>query len=744
MYRDHPPQPQTHTVLNSTTIYLKVENIKKDRTYSCQCTSPVRDSCGLDLKAGYPPDHPKNISCGYMVMNDESGVLFCAWNKSRETHFRDSSVVWVRTIPRNHIGDAEIHNVLCKKTHELSVNFTVSRSVHLITVWIKSTNPLGSAVSSNISYNLSDIVMPSTPVLGPPKCSSRECIIKVNQTVRTQHMEIQYRSGKQTWTSYPHQSMQLSAVQYPSVSSLEPYRLYHFRVRSKFETGLWSQWSSEISSWTEEEAPSKELDVWYAESGSKSLTVYWKEANMSISRGRILGYKVRVHSSGLDSVIDVGRDVRNYTVQVCAGCEVTLWARNSKGLSPPATITAHHTKDTLAQYVDISVGNHSVAISWRKPEAALLPAGYVVEWYPVGLKMEELRWMRLSRDQTHAVLTDIKQFECYEGVLYGYYDNRTVTRTTFTGVAILESVPEVSPIVEEKVEGLRVEVMWRELPRAQWRGCITNYTIYVEKDRGNLSQSSVAASKRSHVMELSPAVYSLWMTASTARGEGPPCQKIKVYIQEETYLPLLLVSTAVFLLLLLLLCLYQCTSLKKLWACFQCLMLDVVPDPANSKWAKECTQEEGQINLRLQLSNPSIAGDEEEPILVDVEEVPKQNCDISRPTNVFSEVPPQIGLSPTTDGPTQLYPLSTYIKSFSQDSDSSDHTQTSMDTNTTVGYISSHGMGYMEEEEEEEDEDEMMGFLPSQNIFIDTLIFGGKLTLDAVKIEFSGDFFQDS
>lgn len=24
---------------------------------------------------------------------------------------------------------------------------------------------------------------------------------------------------------------------------------------------------------------------------------------------------------------------------------------------------------------------------------------------------------------------------------------------------------------------------------------------------------------------------------------------------------------------------------------FQCLMLDVVPDPANSKWAKECTQE---------------------------------------------------------------------------------------------------------------------------------------------------------
>lgn len=29
----------------------------------------------------------------------------------------------------------------------------------------------------------------------------------------------------------------------------------------------------------------------------------------------------------------------------------------------------------------------------------------------------------------------------------------------------------------------------------------------------------------------------------------------------------------------------------RVWMLFQCLMLDDVPDPANSKWAKECTQE---------------------------------------------------------------------------------------------------------------------------------------------------------
>lgn len=44
--------------------------------------------------------------------------------------------------------------------------------------------------------------MPSTPVLGKPECYSRKCIMKVEQSVRTQHLEVQYRAEKQTWTTY--------------------------------------------------------------------------------------------------------------------------------------------------------------------------------------------------------------------------------------------------------------------------------------------------------------------------------------------------------------------------------------------------------------------------------------------------------------------------------------------------------------------------------------------------------------
>ena len=148
------------------------------------------------------------------------------------------------------------------------------------------------------------------------------------------------------------------------------------------------------------------------------------------------------------------------------------------------------------------------------------------------------------------------------------------------------------------------------------------------------------------------------------------------------------------------------------------------------------------MKLQQQRSNSSTTEEEEEPILVDIEELPKQSGDISS-TNASSQLPPQISLSSDVTPP---YLATTYIKSLSQDSDSSDHTQS-----TSVDYISSHALGDMEEDQEEEEEDqeeeeeeEILGFFPSHHLFSGPMGLGGKLTLDAVKIDFCSDFFQDS
>lgn len=150
---------------------------------------------------------------------------------------------------------------------------------------------------------------------------------------------------------------------------------------------------------------------------------------------------------------------------------------------------------------------------------------------------------------------------------------------------------------------------------------------------------------------------------------------------------------------------------------------------------------QGKMNLQVQLSNSSASKEEDEPILVEVEELPKQISDAT-PENVTLQYPSQSVLSPATGPAKLLYPLTTYIKSLSHDSNSSDHTETSLDTNTTVDYISSHGPGNMDEEDQEEEFAEVLDFFPSHNIFMEQLDFGGMLTLDAVKIDCS-DFFQN-
>uniref|UniRef100_A0A3P9LHS3 Interleukin 12 receptor, beta 2a n=1 Tax=Oryzias latipes TaxID=8090 RepID=A0A3P9LHS3_ORYLA len=725
IYSGNPPQKHSHQVFNDTTIYLKIDNLTSTTTFSCSCEDKLKlDPCGQDISTGYPPDSPKDIFCNYVIQKLESGVVNCSWDGGRDTFLWNHFVLRVRTFSGNVTEGLLQFNVSMKGSVRPSVNFPVSRSVDYISVWVHARNSLGSAESPVINYTLRDRAKPSPPILGQPDCSSRKCEVKVEQSLNTSYLEIQYRADHQEWRTDPDS---VGSSQVRSIASLEPYRLYHFRARSKFSFGLWSSWSSNVSSWTQEEAPSRALDVWIVRApGSKSMTVLWKEPNTSISRGKITLYTFRVSSPSLNLTTNVSADSRNYTVPLCSHYEVTVWAHNSKGMSPPATMTPLYTEAEPLQHVNATANKSSVTISWRKPE--LTAAMYVVELYPEDFLLNELRWVLLNKSETTAVFSGIKPYECYEGAVYVFYNKSFVGKNRSNGVAALESEPKSSPLFQEKVEGKNVIVTWKKLPRAFRMGCITQYTIYVEGNTGYSQNYSVGASNtKLKIKNLLPDVYTLWMTASTAKGEGPKSHKGKFPIKQDNHLSLLLACVVAVLMVLLLLCLCQNPVVKqRFWELFHCLMLDVVPDPANSKWAKECTKEkQGRLSIQLLSSGSTSTDQEEDTNLVDVEELFKQTTDTSLSTTDSAQL---ISLSPDADLTTLMYPpLTTYIKSLSHDSD----------TNTTVDYISSDGPGNMEDGEEEEAFEDM-SFLPSHSIFLTEMLqFDGKLTLDAVKIDCS-------
>ena len=145
--------------------------------------------------------------------------------------------------------------------------------------------------------------------------------------------------------------------------------------------------------------------------------------------------------------------------------------------------------------------------------------------------------------------------------------------------------------------------------------------------------------------------------------------------------------------------------------------------------------------LTLYLNDSSMS--EGEPDTLEVQEISNEGLipgavvGLSRSSS--SSLQQDVCLSYNLTSPT------TYLKSFSQESD---QTQVSQNTEVTVDYISTHGMlsGESDREEEEGEEEEQPcldgpTFLPCP-LFDPLVSFGGKLTLDSVKIDCS-DFLDE-
>nr|XP_033772932.1 interleukin-23 receptor-like isoform X8 [Geotrypetes seraphini] len=78
-------------------------------------------------------------------------------------------------------------------------------------------------------------------------------------------------------------------------------------------------------------------------------------------------------------------------------------------------------------------------------------------------------------------------------------------------------------IILQQVVGDKVYIEWEDIPVCTQRGFITNYTIYLRNNNDFYSKYVVNVSKKQWIFEnLSPGIdYAVYITASTAAGEGP-------------------------------------------------------------------------------------------------------------------------------------------------------------------------------------------------------------------------------
>ncbi|KAK0152868.1 Interleukin-12 receptor subunit beta-2 [Merluccius polli] len=492
-----------HTSLNSTTVYIKVVNITGHLTCLCQCADrpTAGEECGIDVVAG-------------------SG------------NYTGGSV--------NRTGFS-VGSTLAR------VKLNLKPSIQSMSVKVYVCNDLGSAESDTYKFTLRDIVKPSPPALILVECSSRSCNITWDRPLET-HLEIQYRFQPDSVRAH---DWQTSSSRLPSVHSLQPFRWYSFRARVKLSHGLWSDWSAPLSNMTQEEgndrerccvaAPDKELDVWVSRATShpNTLMVYWKPLSGSEARGRLLGYRVIINNShaGNCTTHTVGAQATCLSVQSCDTCLVTVSAFNSIGSSPPARLpTLVHTAQP-PQDLQVFASKCNVSLYWRKADPTLLSTGYLVEWYPQGQQFEKLQWMQLSTAESHALITDMESYECYDGAVYVFYKS-SVGKASFEGVNTLVTVPQGAPSVTSHLWGDTVTLTWTQVPRVKRGGCVRNYTIYIKNNKDSkdkLIYQFPASVHQCTTDRLPPATYMVWMTAWTAEGEGPGSEKVEIVIQRKTH-----------------------------------------------------------------------------------------------------------------------------------------------------------------------------------------------------------------
>ncbi|XP_078417396.1 interleukin-12 receptor subunit beta-2 isoform X1 [Cetorhinus maximus] len=775
----------------------KFENPRSSFACKLHCNTEYL-ICGIDIKAGNPPDQPQNLKC---VQNGRGGDVTCSWYIGQVTHISTNYVLWFRNESHSFIASAtsaEPSTGKCtrpRNTLEHQKLGFACESGHIFnpysvySAWVTASNQLGNQASAVINFTLDEIVKPKAPNISKVEFSSSSPMISTvywQDLQNTQLFEIQCQSMNGKWGK----KFLVNSTSC-KVTDLEHFTEYKFQVRSKFHYtgGLWSDWSPSFVSQTPEAVPIGQLDVWYtmdlSDPNNLRITLLWKALKVLESRGRILGYNVTLWKSTKENATIWAQQTR-YTIGIPrTGCTVTVSAYNSKGNSPPTQLHISHLTD-LPPPRNISAmyaGNNQFSIEWMEPENHIQSAsvkGYVVEWTEVNGKVNlNINWIKVPPQKHSATLTEnIKPKTCFQISVYAIYESGTGRPLSTQSYSAQEAAPLSGPIVFKHNAAV---IFWKNVPQDQKEGCIESYIIYLQEENSELLPSIYRpidpTSSNYSIPDLKPGTgYIVWMKAVTRAGEGKNGERHRFYFSQsilphsdsKSIIVVVIAVTFLFAIILSGFCLWQSVR-NRIWSILLKLTSQLyvrnIPDPANCTWAKEYTAIKNKTDLTYTDFQTGLISPYEVPETLQVEEmspeqefcinmeiVDQEQCSLQSLLLIQSTASQlhqnkelsQGDLSPgnseenIVDYKCQLPCL--YIEklpSVEINQDLPDSNNSIINQNT--GYIPSNFLHVTDNTKETNSEcfADSFSFMPLPSLARMEIAYGGKLTLDVVKIDCS-------
>ncbi|XP_075037970.1 interleukin-12 receptor subunit beta-2-like [Mixophyes fleayi] len=606
-------------------------------TFSCWYCKMV---CGAFVHVGLPPDRPIFGAC---EQDGEFGRLSCSWERGRETFITSNSTLQLWQKPHNEtISSACSSDV----TSSLTLPLSVTRGAEYSAL-VTTSNELGTNVSLPYIFTYHDVVKPFPPRNITLNChpTSSNCTVTIHTEQDIQLCRVQFQAAHETvWHKAETQSNRTLALR-----NLHPATQYQFQAACKYliDGGIWSNWSHPVLLETPEDAPRGKVEVWYKlqniNDKSQTITLFWKNMNVSETRGQIQFYRVifqpgnERRASHIDTTTNtwLTRDIdtTDYVIAVSA--------HNSKGNSPPTytTVTAQDVSvlpaptNVIATFSD---PDNSLTVTWELQTGNESLAGdQILEWEePTGTDHSQTKWVKVPNFNRSVTISGLlKPYLCYQFRVYFLWAGRAGVPAIATG-STQQKAPLTAPLFNYKVQRDKsILVTWEEISPEEQMGCIVQHNIYLQDLSSKCTRKieifpNQSTFQQYEVNNIEDNVqYILWMTFSNAAGESPSSLIRQFSLSGEgTHNDYMTVIMIIILLvcLLFVLFLFCIPSVKQRLEILLSRFLTywcskTVPDPANCEWAKEYIY--NKDNMGILSSPPSCTSNYDETETLEIEEL---------------------------------------------------------------------------------------------------------------------------
>ncbi|KAM6935147.1 granulocyte colony-stimulating factor receptor [Lycodopsis pacificus] len=573
----------------------------------CVQASPLQVVGGVEIRAGYPPEAPQNLSCQTNLTTPNT--LTCRWDPGQqETHLRTKYSLHTK------IWDSKENH-----TYELQPGvhrYTIPRpdfGFFLdMEIYVKAVNELGEATSAPIVLEPVGAAKFDPPTIRKietvPKrygCLKLSWSLSQHQAWMHFHLNLEVRLMTADSSQWNEQPILVNRVK--TTRSVDQCRLLHgtqylVQIRVRYQQSPWSEWSSSQSGVTLDSAPTGPLDSWMRVSGdhmNKQLNIlFWKPSKQFRANGKNVSYIVSLKKlPGENGKLCSTMENYCFFQPPVRAKKVYLSAVNAAGRSFPTEvrITLPRARAVISDVTVIPQGDRSMLVQWRSLLSSSL-TGFVVEWRP--LLQTDLSFTQFEltgRNQTLLVITgSFEPYKPYGISVYPRFKDGIGLPQTVNAYSRQKAPSMVPKIKIEKIWQSQVELTWDEIPLDQRNGIIQNYKVYYCDRKGpiNVVNADLEA-RRVTLRDLNNVfLYEAFMMVSTFGGSrnGSTIEFQMKSFDAVAVVAIVTVSLVGLLLMVIFIVMTCFSNNKRLKRRFW----PAVPDPANSsikRWTSESTQD---------------------------------------------------------------------------------------------------------------------------------------------------------